>query len=340
MDAGVKGPGVAVILQVDGRIEELLRLPPDSLLGPGVPFEAIIEGGSRAKADLFLDEIRQEGAAFGWELGCFIENRPQPYLFTGLRLDDRFLIICAPHQESLIRLFEEITAVTEIRPSIFRAAFRQLAVSLARRSDARAAEIEDLTRLNRELSSLQEELTRKNAELEVLNAENRRLAETDALTGLLNRRGFFLGAERDFLRARRYNQKFGVILIDIDHFKDVNDRWGHQVGDQALAGLAAVLKAGVRDSDLLARYGGEEFMLIALDGDVEAAGRVADRLRQAIEDAEIATDAGLVRLTVSIGVAAYEAGTTSLDEIIGRADRALYEAKSDGRNRVRRITPA
>jgi diguanylate cyclase (GGDEF)-like protein len=334
MDVRELGPGIALIVQPDGRIAEALRLPPNSLIGPGVPFDAIMEPASRSKSELFLEEVRRSGAVFGWEMTCYIEDRPREYLFTGLRLENRFLVLCALHQEGLFRLFEEMIAVTDVRPDIWRAALRQLAETLAQRSDARAAEVEELTRLNNELDALQKELTRKNAELEALNVEIQRLAETDALTGLLNRRGFFFAAERDFLRARRYGQVFAIIMIDIDHFKAINDRWGHRVGDQALAGLAAILKKTVRDSDLLARYGGEEFILIAVNDDASQAEPATERIRKAVEAAEIPSDAGPLRLTVSLGVGAFETESSSLDEVIGQADQALYLAKNSGRNRV------
>jgi diguanylate cyclase (GGDEF)-like protein len=334
MESGDRGPGGAFIVIADGRIGEILRLPQGSILASGVPFAAIMDGPSRSQAELFLEEVRRSGAAFGWELVSFLENSPTPYFFTGLRLEDRCLVLCGRHQEDLFRIFEEMTAVTDVHPGVWRAALRQLAETLARRSDARAAEVEELTRLNEELSELQRQLTRKNVELEALNAEVQRLAETDVLTGIWNRRGLFLRAERDFARARRYGETFGVIILDVDRFKDVNDRWGHQVGDQALTGLAAELKAAIRESDLLGRYGGEEFLLIATNGDEDQTTQLAERLRKTIEAARIPTAAGPLGLTVSAGVAAFDPGLGSLDELIARADHALLSAKSEGRNRI------
>lgn len=340
MDASGRGPGLALVLSPDGWIVETLRRPSNCRIGPGIPFEAIIDSSSRLKAELFLADIQRTGVVFGWEMVSFIEDRPAPYFFTGLRLGDRTLVLCALHHEDLFRLFEEFTAVADIRPDIWKAALRQLAETLARGADIRSAEIEELNRLNREMAILQAELSRKNSELEVLYAEVQRQAETDALTGLLNRRGFFLRAERDFLRARRYGQGFAIIMIDIDHFKDVNDRWGHIVGDQVLAGLAALLKKGIRETDLLARYGGEEFVLLAIGGEASQAMQAGERLRLSVEKTEIESEAGRLSLTISLGVASYEDDTHSLDEVVKEADQALYEAKRLGRNRTESFRPA
>jgi len=328
------GPGLAFVLEPDGRIGETLRRPAECRLAAGVPFEALFDADSKYKAILFIEEVLRLGAVFAREITCLIDSHPKPHLFTGLRLDDRVLVLCALHQEELFRLFEEMTASIEIQSDVLKTSLKRLAETLAHLSDVRAAEIEELNRLNMELAELQEELRRKNDALEALNAEIRRQAETDALTGLLNRRGFFPRAERDFLRAKRYGHGFVVIMIDIDLFKAVNDRWGHVVGDQALAGFADVLKKGIRESDLLARYGGEEFILLALNGQAPRAGEAAERLRRLVETSELPTDAGPLKLTISLGVAAFESGSPSLDEVIKQADEALYEAKRNGRNRI------
>ena len=340
MDATGRGPGLAMVVSQDGWIVETLLRPSNCRVGAGMPFEAIIDSSSRPRAELFLAEIQRTGVVFGSEMVSFIEGRPAPYFFTGLRLGDRILILCALHHEDLFRLFEEFTAVAEIRPEIWKAALRQLAETLARGADIRAAEIEELNRLNREMAILQAELSRKNAELEILYAEVQRQAETDALTGLLNRRGFFIRAERDFLRARRYGQGFAIIMIDIDHFKGINDQWGHIVGDQALAGLGALLRKEMRETDLLARYGGEEFVLLAIGGEASQFRQAGERLRQSVEKAEIETDAGRLQLTISLGVASYEDDSHSLDEVVKEADQALYEAKRLGRNRTETFRPA
>jgi diguanylate cyclase (GGDEF)-like protein len=158
-----------------------------------------------------------------------------------------------------------------------------------------------------------------------------REAVTDALTGLYNRRWLDQLLPRLVARHQRSERPFSVMMLDIDHFKRVNDELGHAAGDQVLAGVAKALNAQVRPTDLAARYGGEEMVVALPDTPLEGARIAAERLRQRIESSRFP---GIERaITVSIGVAALgpqEAAT----ELLGRADELLYRAKSRGRNRV------
>ena len=156
---------------------------------------------------------------------------------------------------------------------------------------------------------------------------NARAAWVDPLTGLLNRRGFLEQLKREQARASRTEEPISVALFDIDHFKRVNDTFGHHVGDEVLSAVAAALQEGLRGADVAARWGGEEFLL-ALPGEtVEEARQVCDRLRRAVEALE--TRAG--KVTISAGVAAIEG---SFEAAVVAADKQLYAAKSQGRNRV------
>ena len=168
-----------------------------------------------------------------------------------------------------------------------------------------------------------------------LVAEARRLASTDTLTGLLNRRAFVERIEK--ARAVSDNQLFplSVLLLDVDHFKKVNDTLGHDAGDAVLQGVAKVLTAMGRKSDFVARWGGEEFVL-ALTATAEAGARVAaERVRRAIADTKYGLQNGNDhRATASVGLASAENAKWDLHELIGRADKAMYAAKHRGRNRV------
>jgi diguanylate cyclase (GGDEF)-like protein/hemerythrin-like metal-binding protein len=163
-----------------------------------------------------------------------------------------------------------------------------------------------------------------------IEALERRVA-TDALTGLWNRAHFDAALDPEIRRSLRLRQPLSLLLIDVDHFKDINDRFGHQVGDQVLCELARLAATTVRDSDRLFRWGGEEFAVLALASGHRGATRVADSLR-----AQVAAHAFPVvgPLTISIGVAEYLANE-SADAWFQRADLMLYAAKCDGRNRVR-----
>ena len=159
-------------------------------------------------------------------------------------------------------------------------------------------------------------------------------AITDALTGIYNRRGLFEIGEFEFLRARRINRPLCALMLDIDHFKRVNDHYGHATGDQALRKIAERCVTSARTVDLIGRYGGEEFVILLPETHLESARGVAERLRQLVADEAISTDAGPLRVTVSIGVAEASDHDT-LGTLIERADAALYEAKRAGRNCVR-----
>ncbi|AFG36549.1 sensor domain-containing diguanylate cyclase [Spirochaeta africana] len=157
----------------------------------------------------------------------------------------------------------------------------------------------------------------------------KRLARTDQLTGILNRYWFHELSDREIEAARRYGHPLSLIIFDVDHFKQVNDTYGHNVGDEVLKQLVGVVQGEIRASDVLARWGGEEFVVLLPHADAAAAGQAAEKLRAAVESADVGADGGV---TISLGVA--ELGSEeSLDAMIGRADRALYRAKQSGRNR-------
>jgi len=165
--------------------------------------------------------------------------------------------------------------------------------------------------------------------------EAQNMALTDSLTGLYNRRGLFEIGNLEFSRSRRSKRPFSVVMVDIDHFKRVNDLYGHAIGDQALQGLAGHLRSITRDFDIVGRYGGEEFVLLLSETNLESASGVAERLREVVEKMPIQTDVGGLRMTISLGVTEYaSANTPSLETLIARADKALYLAKEKGRNRV------
>jgi two-component system cell cycle response regulator len=168
-----------------------------------------------------------------------------------------------------------------------------------------------------------------------LVAEARRLASTDTLTGLLNRRAFVERIEK--ARAASDKQLFPIstLLLDVDHFKKVNDTLGHDAGDAVLQGVARVLSAMARKSDFVARWGGEEFV-VCLTATAEAGARIAaERVRRAIAEARYALpNGGEHRATASVGLASAENASWDIHELLGRSDKAMYAAKHRGRNRV------
>jgi two-component system, cell cycle response regulator len=179
---------------------------------------------------------------------------------------------------------------------------------------------------------------RKRAEREV-RALNDRLAELavrDALTGLYNRRFMEASFEREITAATRNSSPLSVVMADIDHFKSVNDTFGHQAGDEVLQTISSLLGQLCRKSDIACRYGGEEFLIVFPGMPVGLAADWAERARQSVSETEIAVGSSELHITASFGVAGFPAQGKTWQEVIGAADAALYSAKSGGRNQVRR----
>jgi diguanylate cyclase (GGDEF)-like protein len=160
------------------------------------------------------------------------------------------------------------------------------------------------------------------------------LARTDSLTGITNRRYFFELAEAEFARAQRYQRPLAIVMFDIDHFKRINDTYGHQVGDEVIKFVATECQRHLRTTDILARYGGEEFVCWLDEGDPDDACQTAERIRQIIAESPLVVGGQTIQLTISVGVACLHQGDSTLSELIDRADHALYASKAHGRNRV------
>jgi len=171
----------------------------------------------------------------------------------------------------------------------------------------------------------------------VLNRKLKAAAMTDVLTRLHNRRYAMRRLEGDLARAARAGHDLTVIAIDIDHFKEVNDCYGHDVGDRVLRETAAVLRRETRKGDVVCRLGGEEFLVICSTCNRETGHATAERIRAAVE--EYGADNGLDRaLTISLGVASYEGGGSTVDQLLKLADQRVYISKDLGRNRVTSVS--
>ena len=171
-------------------------------------------------------------------------------------------------------------------------------------------------------------------ELRQSEARFKELARTDPLTGLANRRTFTEVAEAEFQRGKRYGANAALLMIDIDHFKSINDSYGHEAGDRALVAMAKTLKSLTRSLDLPARFGGEEFVCLLIATDQFGATEMAERIRLAASQIVTSLPDGDFRFTVSIGCAVFEDGDANWSEALNRADAAMYMAKNSGRNRV------
>jgi diguanylate cyclase (GGDEF)-like protein/PAS domain S-box-containing protein len=167
-----------------------------------------------------------------------------------------------------------------------------------------------------------------------LYSEMQHMAITDPLTGVYNRRGLFEAGEREIQRAIRTDRPLSGIMIDIDHFKKVNDTYSHAVGDQVLQGMIELCKKQLRSTDILGRYGGEEFAILLPETDCQIAYRIAERIRQSIAETPIRTKEGEISITISMGITCTREGISDVGIFLDRADTAMYTAKTLGRNRV------
>jgi diguanylate cyclase (GGDEF)-like protein len=188
--------------------------------------------------------------------------------------------------------------------------------------------------LEREFQRTVELLRERNRELEMLNQQLWKLSHTDELTGYFNRRHIVSRLEEEISRGMRYGSPLSVVLVDIDHFKRVNDTFGHLAGDRVLQAVADLFRSKLRESDLIGRFGGEEFLLILPHTDLMGAEAFCHRLRDHVEKQAIAVGEQTVHITASFGLASVSRDSDTWQKLLRVADRNLYRAKSLGRNRV------
>lgn len=184
-----------------------------------------------------------------------------------------------------------------------------------------------------QVSSINRDLQNEIKQREALEAELKRQATTDPLTGLFNRRQYELLFNRERERCSRQHKHISLCVVDLDHFKRINDNYGHDIGDLALRHAADLFSSMLRQSDVVGRFGGEEFVLILPDTDLEQAVAVVNRLREDLEATPLKSPVGDISLTATFGVTQVLA-EESIEEVIKRADQGLYEGKGAGRNRV------
>lgn len=200
-------------------------------------------------------------------------------------------------------------------------------------------EITAIRRAEALLRQTNEELERRvqerTAALETANHRLQELATTDYLTGFRNRRHFFELAERELALSRRSGRPLSLLMLDMDHFKDINDSLGHAAGDHVLRAIGTVFRATFRETDVIGRYGGEEFAVLLLETQPSEVCTIADRLRMEVSRCEVGFHANTIRCTLSVGVAHFDPERDlTLDDFLDRADMALLRAKTDGRNRL------
>jgi two-component system chemotaxis response regulator CheY len=205
-------------------------------------------------------------------------------------------------------------------------------------------ELQSRVKAGLRLIDLEDELARKNEELKVVNLRLEELARVDALMKIGNRNSFYEAIEQLQNEALRYNRRYGLIMCDVDYFKQYNDTLGHQAGDKVLEQVARTIRENIRPSDRPFRYGGEEIVVLLPEQDLAGTVVTAERIRRAIEDEKMQHPKGASGIvTLSLGAASYHGADHPFShwrEVLEQADQALYRAKHEGRNRVCRWDPA
>lgn len=321
---------VSVTVQVSATAVEVAHLGPGTLLGEislfcGIPHTADVIATSNVRAlqiprESFWETVKSDTEALRAIIKLLAERVqsrtvPLAYLSFAARalVEDRFDPTILANLRAREDEISHFTAVFESMAEYVTTRTQQLEAAVAERS---------------------QDLVREVARRQAAEEELRRQASVDPLTGANNRRRFLQLAERELKRSRRYRRPLSMLMFDIDHFKAINDKYGHSVGDEALKCTVATCEATLRDHDILARIGGEEFVVLLPECTVDMAERVAERLRQALAEANLSMPDARLGLTVSVGVA--DCTEQSLDDVLQQADRAMYAAKRAGRNRVAR----
>lgn len=267
-----------------------------------------------------IQEPASAGLAFSEELIGWVAKQGRPLLVNDVQNDARF-----PSQSDL-SVGAPITNVIAV-PIQFREVTKG-ALMVSNKKEGNFDE-NDLF-LTQTLAS--------NAAIAIENArlftDVQRLSIIDDLTGLYSRRHFLTLADHEFQRAIRSGHDFVALMIDIDHFKQINDKYGHLAGDKVLKMLAEGLRTSLRSMDIIGRYGGEEFVILLPETNLSTAKHIADRMRTHIENSSYETEQGTITITISVGLAAYSSNSKDLESMLTHADKALYISKAAGRNRV------
>ncbi len=233
-------------------------------------------------------------------------------------------------------MFDEMMKIQNEQLNVLRMQLKEEQLEAAMHRQREQQILDEFTSLNNSLVNTQRELARRNAELADANSRLQALATTDGLTGLKNHREFQESLAREYDRAARHGSALSLLMLDVDHFKEFNDQFGHPEGDRVLKQVAQILTNESRSDALVARYGGEEFALILPNCDREGVAGAAERVRRAVERGPW----DLRPITVSIGTATMHGSPLDCAAMIACADAAMYRAKVSGRNQVGSVSAA
>ncbi len=335
--------GLAVLCDRQGVLIKVMRDDLMVLAETTLPISLaeLVDFGSRNKALRFIDNIVKHGATIGWEINLPVQGKLTLLLLGGVLQGDQIVLIAAESTEQLAQLYHYFFGPDQVPSAQFQ--------SPVQKTDQQR--FAQMAALNSQLTNVQRQLAQKNMQLQTRNRQlrlmqrtisrqrrallqaNRKLSDAatrDPLTGLRNRRAMTHRLDYLLRQASAQYHPLSILMVDIDHFKRINDCFGHPVGDRVLQQVAEILSTGARHGDLVVRYGGEEFLLILPDCQAESSITLAHRLLLAVQNHAFDHD----KVTISIGVATSTPHLLNKDRLIQQADAALYHGKQNGRNRV------
>ncbi len=327
--------GFAFLCTPEGEIIEVFRDDFNLFADPTQNYHLIdiVDVDSKEKVMNFIKEILENERAFHWEINTCLKDELKIVNLNGVSTKGVIIIVGMQTTDEIELFLSELTKINSEQINYLHEVITERSFSFNRQRTHNIETINELSQLNNELTNLQRELRKKNTELQRVYQQMQKIAVTDKLTDVYNRWGFFNLAETEFERAKRYNINLSLLMLDLDHFKKVNDTYGHLIGDLVLKKTAERCKKILRTSDLLGRTGGEEFLILLPETTKENAYQLAERLRKTINE-PIEDEEVTLSVSTSIGISTLDKECTSLDSMIQKADNALYEAKEQGRNRI------
>lgn len=278
----------------------------------------------------FMNDVVHNGFAFRSEVQWEKHDGEKcTFSLFGVLKEELISLIAVRFPTHIFSMFEDFTRMINEQARLLRQAQKNAAPV----EGSSWKTIDLYTRLNNDLLKTQRNLEKKQHQLEQAYREIEALSKTDALTGIGNRLYFIESAKKELYRCSRYGMEACLLYMDIDHFKRINDSYGHNGGDAALKHFAATCQAQLRESDIFGRLGGEEFCVLLPHTPLVEAMPTAERIRMSVAGSPVSWEKQTIAMTVSIGVALYE-NDKEFSEFLKRADGALYVAKNSGRNRV------
>jgi diguanylate cyclase (GGDEF)-like protein len=338
MNARGETSGIVLQCNPSGEILRIIRddlgltaghHPPSTLFG-------LVDAESQEKARGFLRAAIEGHATFGWELNVHYDGQLTGLLLTGGLTNEGIIVSGSTSRSGSNSLFDEMMKIQNEQLNVLRMQLKKKQLEAAMHCQREQQILNDFTSLNNSLVNTQRELARRNADLADANLRLQSLATTDGLTGLKNHREFQESLAREHDRAARHRTALSLLMLDVDHFKQFNDQFGHPEGDRVLKQVAQILTVESRSDALVARYGGEEFALILPNCGREGAAGAAERVRRAVEREPW----DLRPITVSLGTATMDGSSLDCAALIALADAGMYRAKVNGRNQVGSVSDA